>query len=258
MSPVDRETQLATIQSQLEARYGRPLTAEEQAGLRSAVEEQLPPDPDPDDLRGYEPIHPTASGRQRKGGGVLGGIVAFAAAAAKLSIGGLKFASIFVAVGAYSLIWGWRFAIGFVALIAIHELGHVFEARRQGLEASWPMFVPFLGAYVRHSVPASAFNAALISLSGPFWGGVGCAALLAVGRSSSSPLLEALAYVGFLLNLVNLLPVGFLDGGQARRAYRTLRAAGDDRATLVTVMHVGLAVLLIAGMVASHVHQTRL
>ena len=56
--------------------------------------------------------------------------------------------SMFVSVLAYTLLWGWSFAIGFVALMFVHEMGHVVELRRQGIRASLPMFIPFLGAFV--------------------------------------------------------------------------------------------------------------
>ena len=46
--------------------------------------------------------------------------------------GSLKFLGIFVSVGGYALIWGWRFAVGFVLLILVHELGHYVEARGRG------------------------------------------------------------------------------------------------------------------------------
>ena len=53
-----------------------------------------------------------------------------------------------VSVAAYSLIWGWRFAFGFVVLLFVHEMGHVIQLRREGIKASAPVFIPFLGAAV--------------------------------------------------------------------------------------------------------------
>lgn len=112
----------------------------------------------------------------------------------------------------------WRFGLGFVLLILFHELGHVFEARRQGLHVSLPVFIPFLGAYVtyRHAGIAPWRNA-LISLAGPLAGGIAAAVVWEVGSARSSHLLLVLAYYGFLLNAANLLPVGFLDGGGVLR-----------------------------------------
>ena len=62
-----------------------------------------------------------------------------------------KFGFVFVAFGGYALIWGWRFGLGVVLLIFVHEMGHWLEARREGLHPSWPVFIPFLGAYVKHT-----------------------------------------------------------------------------------------------------------
>ena len=53
-----------------------------------------------------------------------------------------------VSIGAYALIWGWQFAVGFVLLLFVHEMGHVIQLRREGVPASAPMFIPFLGAVV--------------------------------------------------------------------------------------------------------------
>ena len=57
-------------------------------------------------------------------------------------------ASMLVSIGAYALIWGWRFAVGFVLLLLVHEMGHVLQLRREGIKASTPLFIPFLGAAV--------------------------------------------------------------------------------------------------------------
>jgi hypothetical protein len=39
---------------------------------------------------------------------------------------------------------------GFVALLFVHEIGHVVVVQRaQGVKASVPMFIPFLGAFIK-------------------------------------------------------------------------------------------------------------
>jgi Zn-dependent protease len=173
---------------------------------------------------------------------------------------GLKFASIFIAVGGYALLWGWQFGVGFVALIFIHEMGHFFEARRQGLRASWPTFIPFLGAYVTiRGARLNPWRNALVALAGPFVGGLGAAAFWLVGEANGSRVLQGLGYAGFLINLVNLLPVGFLDGGVTWRSARFLRwGGGREKAQVVYALYFGIALLLAAGMWAAHVHQSRL
>jgi Zn-dependent protease len=131
-----------------------------------------------------------------------------------------KFFAFFVSFAAYAFWFGsWQFGLGFVLLILVHELGHVFEARRQGLPVSLPTFIPFIGAFVtvRHA-GVSPWRSALVSLAGPFAGAIGAAAAWAIGSAHNSEWLVVLANIGFLLNAFNLLPIGFLDGGTVFRA----------------------------------------
>jgi Zn-dependent protease len=181
--------------------------------------------------------------------------------------GSLKFLGIFVSVAAYALIWGWAFGVGFVLLILVHELGHYVEARRQGLRPALPVFVPFLGAYVAlRGQPFDPWRNALVSIAGPIAGGLAALGCLAYGMVSGSDLFYALAYVGFFLNLINLLPIGILDGGHLLRSWRVLRAGGgrarpaDARAlgSVVAVLSLATAVALGVGMFAAHVPQDRL
>ena len=125
-------------------------------------------------------------------------------------------ATMLVSVAAYALLWGWRFAVGFVVLLFIHEMGHVLEARRQGIPVSAPTFIPFLGALITlKQMPPNAWREAQIALAGPIVGSLGAAGFWVAGEALDSELLVALAFVGFLLNLFNLLPVVPLDGGRA-------------------------------------------
>jgi Zn-dependent protease len=179
----------------------------------------------------------------------------------------LKFFGIFISVAAYALIWGWRFAVGFVLLILVHELGHYLEARRQGLHPALPVFIPFLGAYVAiKDAPFDPWRNGLVSIAGPIAGGLGSLGVLLAGEALDSRLLLALAYTGFFLNLFNLIPIGFLDGGFLLRSFRLLRrGAGDPdpaRARrlgwVLGAMYAAVALALVAGMVAAHVPQDRL
>jgi Zn-dependent protease len=127
--------------------------------------------------------------------------------------------SMLVSIGAYSLIWGWRFALGFVLLLLVHELGHVIQLRREGIPASAPMFIPFLGALVAmKELPKDAAAEARVGLAGPVLGTLGALVPLALYGATGDELFKALAFVGFFLNLFNLLPVLPLDGGRAMAA----------------------------------------
>jgi Zn-dependent protease len=124
-----------------------------------------------------------------------------------------------VSVGAYSLLFGWPFAAGIVALLFVHEMGHVIALRQEGLKASAPMFVPFLGAVIAaKSLGRNAFAEARVGLAGPLLGSAGAAVVWATAAITHNHLLYALAYTGFFLNLFNLIPVTPLDGGRAMAA----------------------------------------
>ena len=163
----------------------------------------------------------------------IGGVIAAAAAlivkfAAKLKallilLPKLKLlttsGSMLVSVAAYSLIWGWQFAAGFVLLLLVHEMGHVIQLRREGVPASAPLFIPLLGAVVgMKQAPKDAATEARVGLAGPILGSIGCLVPLGLYEATGNNLFRALAFVGFFLNLINLLPVLPLDGGRAMAA----------------------------------------
>ena len=185
----------------------------------------------PPDQR-YEPVHP-GSGRggswrergRRLLGPLLAGLVLLVTKgkAILLLLPKLKVfttsASMLVSIGAYSLIWGWQFALGFVLLLLVHEMGHVVQLRREGIEASAPMFIPFLGAVIAaRSMGDDAAAEARVGLAGPILGTLGTLVPLGVWLATGEEFWQALAFVGFFLNLFNLLPVLPLDGGRAMAA----------------------------------------
>ena len=127
--------------------------------------------------------------------------------------------SMLVSIVAYSLFFGWSFAVGIVLLILVHEMGHVVELRRQGVPASAPLFIPFLGAFVNmKGSPRSAFQEALSGLAGPLVGTAASVVVAFWANATGSNFLMALAFFGFFVNLFNLLPVLPLDGGRAAAA----------------------------------------
>ena len=124
-----------------------------------------------------------------------------------------------VSIVAYTTIWGVWFAGGFVVLLLVHEMGHVIALRREGIKASPPMFIPFLGAVISaRSLGDNAAAEARVGLAGPILGTIGAAACLVVWRVTGHDYWRALAFTGFFLNLFNLLPVVPLDGGRAMAA----------------------------------------
>ncbi len=128
-------------------------------------------------------------------------------------------ATMAVSVAAYGAIWGFAFGLGFVVLLLVHEMGHVIALRREGIRASAPMFIPFMGALISaRSLGDNALAEARVGLAGPILGTIGSLACLAVWLVTGHDYWRALAYTGLFLNLFNLLPVVPLDGGRAMAA----------------------------------------
>jgi Zn-dependent protease len=123
--------------------------------------------------------------------------------------------SMFISAAFYIWFGGWWFGIGLIFLLFVHEMGHVLEAKRQGLPVSAPLFIPFLGALITlKQMPHNAWNEAKLAIAGPIVGSVGAAAVWIAGEATDSNHLKALAFLGFFINLFNLLPVVPLDGGR--------------------------------------------
>jgi Zn-dependent protease len=124
-----------------------------------------------------------------------------------------------VSVVAYATIWGFSFALGFVVLLLVHEMGHVIALRREGIKASAPMFIPFMGALITaRSLGDDALAEARTGLAGPILGSLGAAVCVVIWLITGHDYWRALAFTGFFLNLFNLLPVVPLDGGRAMAA----------------------------------------
>src|ERR671935_1585718 len=165
---------------------------------------QLPEPPRYEDLypeavdRDYEPVQPRSGFREllRKIWAPIAAVgaflVKFGAVIFKLKIFTVA-GSMLVSVGAYALLGGWWFGVGLVLLIFVHEMGHVLELRRQGVPASAPLFIPFLGAVIgMRQLPDDAWKEARVALAGPILGSLGAAAFLVVGAATDSDLLRAL------------------------------------------------------------------
>lgn len=115
----------------------------------------------------------------------------------------------------YTMRWGWKFAVGFVLLLLVHECGHLIVAKKFGLKVGAPVFIPFMGAFIAlKEAPRNAWMEACVGIGGPILGSLGALACNMVGELLNQPLFFALAWFGYFLNLFNLTPVGMLDGGR--------------------------------------------
>jgi Zn-dependent protease len=128
-----------------------------------------------------------------------------------LTTGGTMILSVF----AYALFFGWPYAVGFVGLILVHEMGHYIAARQRGLDVGAPTFIPFVGAWIElKELPHDAETEAYIGFAGPLAGSVAALGCYFAARHWDSQLLLALSYAGFFLNLFNLIPLSPFDGGR--------------------------------------------
>ena len=196
-----------------------------------------PSEREPTDVADFpaEPALASASGAPvpaRSGGSALrGGIMAVVLgllAKGKgllLALKALPFAKLLLTGGsmaasvlAYAINGGVAFALGLVLMILVHELGHGVAMKRAGVDASWPVFIPFFGAMISmKGKPEHPRVEAAIAYGGPLAGTGAALVCAALGLALHSPFFLALAYTGFFLNLFNLTPLGFLDGGRIAR-----------------------------------------
>ncbi len=179
------------------------------------VQSDIPPD---------SPLHQSPAPPSRRAGGLAGGIIAALAAAWAWGKYVLLFAfkfklfatffTMLLSFGAYTLWLGPWAALGLVVMIFVHEMGHVVEIQRQGLKATAPIFIPFMGAAIfQRQHPQSAIKQAEIGIAGPIAGTIGATAAFVLYGATHWPVFLGWAYFGFLINLFNLIPFGMLDGG---------------------------------------------
>jgi Zn-dependent protease len=201
--------QVATIQQRIAS-----LTTQAAASERSAAADKRP-----DFVRRFGPV---------VGGGLLllwklKFVLFFFLTKAKFLLLGLTkmstLLSMAAAAGVYWSLWGWKFALGVVGSIYVHEMGHVAALRRYGIKASAPMFIPGIGAVIRlQQHPATPAEDARTGLAGPLWGLGAAIVAAAIYFATRSPIWAAIAHFGAWVNLFNLLPVWQLDGGRAFQA----------------------------------------
>jgi Zn-dependent protease len=150
-------------------------------------------------------------------------------------------------VGAYALEWGFPFALGFVLLIFVHELGHAIVLWKEKIPAGAPVFIPFVGAFIAmKGRPRDAYVEAKVALGGPVLGSLAAWAVLAAGRGLQIPLFVALGHTAILLNLFNLVPVSPLDGGRVVGAFTRVYWIAGYAAGIAAFVALKSPILLLA------------
>jgi Zn-dependent protease len=235
-----------------------PPQSTQHAAVRSKVE-QLSRQVDSPGAQVKQPEKP----KWARGGGALGALglilwefkflAIFFLTKAKLLLLGLTKASTFLSMilslGVYWSLWGWKFALGLVLSIYVHEMGHVVMLRHYGIRATAPMFIPGIGAFIRaKQYPASNHEDARVGLAGPVWGLGAAMASYVLYLATGLGIFGAIAKFGAWMNLFNLLPIFPLDGGRGFKALSKPERMGIAGLMLVSwfISHEGLLLLLAA------------
>jgi Zn-dependent protease len=179
--------------------------------------------PPPLEVNPPSPPAPSGANRVKKAAGPLAVIGAILAKFKFALVAILKFLPILLKTGGtmllsiwiYGSMFGWWYGVGFVLLIFVHECGHLIAAKKIGLKVGAPVFIPFMGALIAlKEAPRNAWIEAQVGIGGPLLGTFGAAVCWGIYLLTGNGMFSALAYTGFLLNLFNLAPFGFLDGGR--------------------------------------------
>ncbi len=179
-----------------------------------------------------------------------------------LLFAGLKFGKLFgtvgtmlLSIGVYALVFGWRYAVGIVAMLFIHEMGHYVAARQRGLRVGLPMFIPFAFAWVKlEDSPHDAETDAYVALAGPMLGTVGAIGAYFLARDQGMSWLLAVAYSGFFINLINMIPLPPLDGGRITAVLSPrIWLLGVPIIGVLLWYHFSMILLLVAILAAPHV-----
>jgi len=179
-----------------------------------------------------------------------------------LLLAGLKFGKLFgtvgtmlLATGVYAIVFGWRYAVGIVAMLFVHEMGHYLAARQRGVDVGMPTFIPFVGAWIElKQRPHDAETEAYIGLAGPMLGTVGAIGAYFLARNYGTSWLLAVAYTGFFINLINLIPLPPLDGGRVTAVLSPrIWLLGVPIIGAMLWFHFSMILLLVAILAAPHV-----
>jgi Zn-dependent protease len=155
----------------------------------------------------------------KKGAAGIGPAILLALTKGKLLLLGLTKLSTLLSMlafaGVYWALYGWKFAVGLVMSIYIHEMGHVLTLREYGIPASAPMFIPGFGAFIRlKQLRITPIQDSRVGLAGPIYGLGAAAFALAAGFVTGAKAWDAIAHFGAVINIFNLIPVWTLDGSR--------------------------------------------
>jgi|SRR5688572_4417679 len=121
----------------------------------------------------------------------------------------------FLVIGYFFFKSNWTLVLILTAVVLVHELGHFTAMKIYKYQELGIFFIPLLGAYVSgKKQEVSQKQSAIILLAGPVPGIFLGIILHILSIRLESDLLEQIAWISIFLNVLNLLPVYPLDGGQ--------------------------------------------
>ena len=131
----------------------------------------------------------------------------------------LSLGSMLLAVGIYAWLFGWPYALGLVGLLLAMSLGSFIAGRQRGIPMGLPTFIPFVGTWSgRGAAMPDAETQANVGLAAPVAGAIASFACWFVARSYGLDWLLALSYSGFLITLMNCIPIVPFNGGHVMAA----------------------------------------
>jgi Zn-dependent protease len=130
---------------------------------------------------------------------------------------GLTAFSIVLFVGAFLLVFNdqLQFVLFLILVLFIHEMGHYAFMKLYKYENVRMLFIPLMGAFVQGTKDKYSQKQSFIVVSaGPFPGLYLGVVLLILSSIYKFDWLVELSFLFLFLNLINLLPIDPLDGGQ--------------------------------------------
>ena len=189
--------------------------------------------------------------------GAVIGVIALLLAKSKgilVLLKGLSSGKVLLSLGSMlAMVWvlaresGWWFGVGFVLMLLIHELGHGWAIKREGLSAGYPIFIPFLGAMIAlKGQPRNSLVEARIAIAGPMAGTAAALGATSLYLATDQRLYLAIAYSGYFLNLFNLVPISPLDGGRVAKMFsRRIWILGLALLAGLALVHLSIPLIII-------------
>lgn len=124
-----------------------------------------------------------------------------------------------LAFASFAYLWGLRDAILLAVIIILHELGHALAMLIVGIPVKGIYLVPFFGGAAIAAAPyRNEGQIGFVALMGPAFSLVPTLAFAVLAWSTGSAIFTKAVELSAIINLLNLVPIMPLDGGQVMKA----------------------------------------